>query len=112
LRRNLQIKNEHTKSMAYKWSLVRSNLEYCSIIWSPHTKKQKSEIEKVQRRAARYITGRFHNTSSVTSMLDQLEWNSLETRRNIAKVTMLCKITHNLVAINPDFSDITHTSQS
>jgi hypothetical protein len=28
LRRNLQIKNEQTKSMAYK-SLVRSNLEYC-----------------------------------------------------------------------------------
>jgi hypothetical protein len=98
--------------MAYKWSLVRSNLEYCSTIWSPHTKKQKSEIEKVQRRAARYTTGRFHNTSSVTSMLDHLEWDSLETRRNIAKVTMLYKITHNLVAINPDFSDITHTSQS
>ena len=54
-----------------------------------HTKKQISEIEKVQRRAAIYTTGRFHNTSSVTSMLDHLEWNSLETRRNIAKVTML-----------------------
>ena len=25
-------------------------------------------------------------------MLDHLEWNSLETRRNIAKVTMLCKL--------------------
>ena len=102
LRRNLQIKNEHTKNMAYK-SLVRSNLEYCSTIWSPHTKKQKSEIEKVQRRAARYTTSRFHNTSSVT-------WNSLETRRNIAKVTMLCKIIHNLVAINPDFYISSQTS--
>ena len=40
LRRNLQIKNEHTKSMAYK-SLVKSNLEYCSTIWSPHTKNRK-----------------------------------------------------------------------
>jgi hypothetical protein len=47
-RRNLQIKNEHTKSIAYK-SLVRSNLKYCSTIWSPHTNKQKSEIEKVQQ---------------------------------------------------------------
>ena len=48
-------------------------------------------------------TGRFHNTSSVTYiMLDHLQWNSLETRRSIAKVTMLYKIAHNLVAINPD----------
>jgi hypothetical protein len=39
-RRNLQINKEQTKSMAYK-SLVRSNLGYCSTIWSPHTKKQK-----------------------------------------------------------------------
>jgi hypothetical protein len=43
-------------------------------------------------------------------MLDHLEWNSLETRRNIAKVTMLYKITHNLVAINPDFYISSQTS--
>lgn len=87
-----------------------SNLEYCSTIWSPHTIKQKSEIEKVQCRTARYTTSRFHNTSSVTSILDHLEWNSLETRRNIANVTMLYKITHNLVAINPDFYISSQTS--
>ena len=38
LRRNLQIKQEETKSLAYK-SMVRSNLEYCSSIWAPHTKQ-------------------------------------------------------------------------
>ena len=43
-------------------------------------------------------------------MRDHLEWNSLETRRSIAKVTMLCKITHNLVAINPDFYISSQTS--
>jgi hypothetical protein len=43
-------------------------------------------------------------------MLDHLAWNSLETRRNIAKVTMLYKITHNLVAINPDFYISSQTS--
>ena len=39
LRRNLQIKSEQTKTTAYK-SLVRSNLEYCSTSWSPHTKTE------------------------------------------------------------------------
>ena len=43
-------------------------------------------------------------------MLDHLEWNSLETRRNIAKVTMQYKITHNLVVINPDFYISSQTS--
>ena len=38
LRRNLQIIQEETKSLAYK-SMVRSNLEYCSSIWAPHTKQ-------------------------------------------------------------------------
>jgi hypothetical protein len=50
-------------------------------------------------------------------MLDHLQWNSLETHRNIAKVIMLYKITHNLVAINPDLyistqTSHTHTTQS
>ena len=97
--RNLLIKQEETKSLAYK-SMVRSNLEYCSSIWAPHTKQHIDKIESVQRRAARYVTKRYLNTSSVTSMLIHLNWNTLENRRNINRVTMLYKITHNLVAID------------
>jgi hypothetical protein len=41
------------------------------------------KIESVQRRAARYVAKRYHNTSSVTSMLNHLNWNTLENRRNI-----------------------------
>ena len=101
LRRNLQIKNEDTKSLAYK-SMVRSNLEYCASVWSPHTEKLKGKIEQVQRRAARYVTNNYRNTSSVTAMLNHLQWPTLENRRNISRVTMLYKITNNLVAVNPE----------
>jgi hypothetical protein len=45
LRRNLKVRNETTKENAYK-AIVRSNLEYCSTVWSPHTKKNKDELER------------------------------------------------------------------
>ncbi|MCG8033311.1 MAG: hypothetical protein JAZ03_14180, partial [Candidatus Thiodiazotropha taylori] len=98
LRRNLNVKSEELKSQAYK-TIVRPTIEYCSTVWNPHTKEQTKKIEMVQRRAARYVTNRFHNTSSVASMLDHLEWETLESRRAKAQLTMLYKITHGLVDI-------------
>ena len=44
----------------------------------PYIKEYVSKVEMVQRRAARHITNMYRNTSSVTSMLDHLEWESLE----------------------------------
>ena len=32
-------------------SLVRSNLEYCSVVWSPNSRKNIDKLEGVQRRA-------------------------------------------------------------
>ena len=39
------------------------------------------KIETVQRRAACYTTNRFGNTSSISSVLQHLQWESLESRR-------------------------------
>ena len=55
LRRNLRSCSEETKANAY-FSMVRSKLEYCSYVWSPHHKDQIHKIEMVQRRAAQYTT--------------------------------------------------------
>ena len=64
---NLRSCSEETKSNAY-FSMVRSNLVYCSSVWSPHHKDQIHKIEMVQRHATRYttndVTYRFRNTST------------------------------------------------
>ena len=101
LRRNLRVSSEATKSSAY-YSMVRPLLEYCSTVWSPHTKEYIQKIEMVQRRAARYVTNRYHNTSSVTSMLDHLVWETLESRRTKNQLIMFFKIVHGLVDIPAD----------
>jgi hypothetical protein len=101
LRRNLKVSDETVKSNAY-FTLVRPTLEYCATVWNPYTKKMESKLEAVQRRAARYATNRYHNTSSVTSMLDHLEWETLEARRTKAQLTMFFKIVNNLVDIPAD----------
>lgn len=36
-------------------ALVRSNVGYCTVVWSPSTKKNRDKVEKVQRRATEFI---------------------------------------------------------
>ena len=38
-------------------------------------------MEKIQRRAARYVKGVYRHDASVTDMLNELQWESLESRR-------------------------------
>jgi hypothetical protein len=57
LHRNLHIKSRKIKEQAYK-SLVRPQLEYATTVWDPSHKNQIDKIDKVQRRAAQYVTGR------------------------------------------------------
>ena len=61
-----------------------------------------NKIEMVQRRAARYVTNRYRNTSSVTSMLGDLEWDTLEIRRKKIRLTMMYKIINNLIDIRAE----------
>ena len=52
LRRNLAFAPRSTKEVAYK-TLVRPKLEFAAPIWSPHSKLQINQIEKVQRTAVK-----------------------------------------------------------
>jgi hypothetical protein len=99
LRRNLNIGSTSVKEQAYK-SLVRPSLEYACSVWDPYLKSDINKIEMVQRRAARYVTNRQHNTFSVGDMLQQLKWCSLEDRRRDACLVMMYKISNDKVVVS------------
>ena len=95
LRRNLNIGAVSIKQQAY-FSLVHLLVEYASTVWDPHTQTN------TQRWAARYVLSRHRNTSSVSDMLQSLNWRSLENRRKDARLYMMFKIDRGLVAISKD----------
>ena len=75
-------------------SLVRPHLEYASVIWSPHLKKDKDAIERVQRRATRMVTSITHLTYS--ERLAHLKLPTLEFRRDRADIIQLFKISQGI----------------
>jgi hypothetical protein len=75
-------------------------LEYASPIWDPYHKTLKDKLEKVQRRAARFVKNDYARTSSVTSMLQDLDWETLEDRRTKSRLVTIYKETHGLIPSN------------
>ena len=52
----------------------------------------KNTLEKVQKSAARYVKGINTYDASVTQMLNELHWESLESRRDQSRLIMLYNI--------------------
>ena len=91
----------HLRQLAYK-QFVLPVLKYCSPIWDPHHQKYIRKLEMVQHRAARFVMGkpwRKNQRDSITDILNQLKWPTLEKRRKCARLTLLYKILHNLIYI-------------
>ena len=91
LRRNLSACPQDVKESAYK-GLVRPVLEYGSSVWDPSSILLQEELKKVQKRAARFVTGNYiYDTGSMTGILEQLKWESLKKRRRDSRIIMLYK---------------------
>ena len=99
LRRNLKISAIKLKETAYK-TYVRPILEYAATVWNPFSAKHIDRLEAVQRRAARFVVNRYHNRSSVSEMIDRLQWPSLQQRRKSSRLIMLYKIINDYIKIN------------
>ena len=81
---------------------VRPLLEYCSPVWSPHTKKEIDRIESVQRCFTKKLRG--YESLSYSERLFNSNLSSLELRRLRNDLILCYKIIHNYVSI--DYSDM------
>ena len=100
LRRNLHNCTPDIKHIAYN-SLVRPTLEYCSAVWDPYSKQDRKKLEQVNTRAARFITHNYTYTPGTTSYIKkQINMELLESRRRTHRLTIMYKITNNLIDIN------------
>ena len=95
---NLKCCPHHLNENAYI-SLERSQLEHSASICDPYHVGDSNQLDRVQRRAAKFVLSDYSYHSSVTDMLHKLAWQHLVTRRNELRLTLLYKMVHGLVAI-------------
>ena len=102
LRRNLYSCPQEVKEAAYK-GLVRPVLEYRGSVWDPSVVGLQNELEKVQNRAARFVTGNYNfETGSMTGILEHLKWESLKKRRRDSRLILLYKGLKGKASISKD----------
>ena len=106
LRRNLYYAPKPVKTKAYT-ACVLPIMEYASNCWSPTNNKLQNELERVNRNAAKFVTntypkkGQFEDFS-INKLMSNLNWSSLEQRRQQARMTMAYKILNDHVIIDAE----------
>ena len=69
------------------------------------------QLEKINRRAARFVCNNYHHSESVTAMMEELGWEKLEERRYKSRLCLMYKIIHSQVCISlNEFTETTVTS--
>ena len=106
LKRNLRGAPMNSKQTAY-FSIVRSGLEYAAPIWDPYQKGDITNLQFVQRTAARWVKSVYDRKPGVvTKLLNDLKWPPLADRRRDLKLILLFKIYKGDVCLSFEQFDI------
>ena len=83
--------------------LVRPILEYGCSVWDPHQAGQIANLEKIHKRAARFVTGNYSRIPGSTALnMGKLGWVPLSERRARLKIITLRKATTKTIEIPLD----------
>ena len=104
LRRNLWRCPQKVKEQLY-FMLVRPHLEFASAVWDPFNTTDIQRLEMIQHRAARFVTKNYSRAQgSMTKILKQLDWQTLEKRRKQSRLINMYKLQNKSIAIPiPDY---------
>ena len=87
IKRNLSDCSSNVKALAYLTMVCTCpQTKYASAVCDPYYNNYKDKLESIQRRTARWVFSDYRKTSSISSMLQQLSWPSLQIRRKISRL--------------------------
>ena len=72
-------------------ALIQPYFDYCSALWDTCGKVYKDKLQKLQNRAGRVIIGARFDVSSA-NVLEDLQWSTLDVRRDRLKSVFMYKI--------------------
>ena len=76
---------------------VKPILNYAATVWSPHTQQHTNKLEAIQRCAACFVMSDYCPTSSVSAMINSLNWKSISRQHEELCLIMFFKIVNKLV---------------
>ena len=99
MRFKLRYASVSTKNLCCK-TLVRPILEYAATAWTPHHQSLVQDLEKVQRKAARFVCGDYSRESSVTTMMRTLFWDTIKTRHELSSMKLFHSVANQRLGID------------
>lgn len=99
LRRNFRTAPSVLKQVLYV-SNVRPILEYACTAWDPATKLNIDALERIQKRAARFVTGDYDFTRRSSEIVSSLGWPLLSSRRKYIRLCLFYNLINDKTGID------------